>query len=334
MSYCCVNCFKDNYIKNTIKNENLTGDCDFCSSKNVSVIDISKENPVSEMILRLIQAYSISNDKRAVFLKESLRDDWDIFNVGCENIHILVKSLCGNNYKEYESLFTNKVILSQKYDDDFQHEYGLLRGLSWNDFSEYIKYKNRFHNSHFNSDAFASILSSIRQEIGIDKEFYRARICKNSDGYDKEDMYGPPKGLRCAGRINPEEIGVLYLSSDRETVLYETRANVYDYITIGTFKAVKPLKLVNLSEFSNISPFLYDDDYIDKFAINRSILHEISMEIAKPVRRNDSLLEYLPTQYISEFIKNEGYDGVAYRSTIKNEGYNYALFNEKLVECT
>lgn len=38
-------------------------------------------------------------------------------------------------------------------------------------------------------------------------------------------------------------------------------------------------------------------------------LTELSKEIAKPLRRSDSTLEYLPTQYISEFVKSQGYDG-------------------------
>lgn len=333
MSYCCINCFKDSLIKETIRNENIINNCDFCSSKNVPVIDISKENPVSDMILRLVQTYAVSENENAKLLKESLRDDWDIFNGGCEIIQTLVKSLCANFIGEIEELFENRVIISQMYDEDFQHEFGLLRGLSWNNFSEYIKYKNRFHNAYFNADAFSSILSYICKDYGTDMPFYRARICKNAEGYNTKDMYAPPKGLRRPGRINPEEIGILYLSSDKGTILYETRANVYDYITIGTFKAKRALRLVDLSGFRDISPFLYDDDMLEKFAINRLVFHEMSQEIAKPIRRNDSTLEYLPTQFISEFIKNEGYDGVAYKSTIKQDGYNFALYDEKLVEC-
>ncbi len=59
----------------------------------------------------------------------------------------------------------------------------------------------------------------------------------------------------------------------------------------------------------------------------------MAYEIAKPVRRNDSPLEYLPTQYIAEFVKSEGYDGVEYESTLRKGGVNLALFDESLVEC-
>ncbi|WP_074572394.1 RES family NAD+ phosphorylase [Selenomonas ruminantium] len=59
----------------------------------------------------------------------------------------------------------------------------------------------------------------------------------------------------------------------------------------------------------------------------------MAREISKPQRRNDSKVEYLPTQFIAEFIKGEKYDGVGYRSTISDKGINIALFDEGLVEC-
>lgn len=333
MSYCCVNCFKDTHIIQTIKKEGIKGDCDFCSSKNVPVIDISSSNPVSEKLLQLIQAYTISDNSNAKLLKESLRDDWSVFNLGCESIQSLVKVACSNEINESDEIYSKKVIIEQLFDEDFQHEYGLFKGLSWKDFSDYIKYINRFHNAHFNADSFASILSCISQEVDSSSLFYRARICDSSNGFEADKMFSPPKSMRRPGRINPEEICVLYLSSDKDTVLYETRANVYDYITIGTFKAKRPLKIANLSGFSSISPFIYGDEVIEKFAINRNIFNEMAQEIAKPIRRNDSPFEYLPTQFIAEFIKSQRYDGVAYESTINKGGYNFALFDESLVEC-
>jgi len=52
----------------------------------------------------------------------------------------------------------------------------------------------------------------------------------------------------------------------------------------------------------------------------------ISQEIAKPLRRHDSELDYLPTQYISDYIKSQGFDGVEYMSTMREGGFNLAVF--------
>jgi len=63
------------------------------------------------------------------------------------------------------------------------------------------------------------------------------------------------------------------------------------------------------------------------------VFQDIAAEIAKPLRRSDSPLEYLPTQYIAEFIKSKKYDGVEFASTIRQGGYNLAVFDESLFEC-
>ena len=43
--------------------------------------------------------------------------------------------------------------------------------------------------------------------------------------------------------------------------------------------------------------------------------------------RNDSEIDYLPTQYISDFIKQMGFDGICYNSTLMEGGENYAIFD-------
>ncbi len=184
----------------------------------------------------------------------------------------------------------------------------------------------------FNADAFASFLSIIQNIYPADTPMYRARISSEENGFSKDNMGAPPIGRRTGGRINPEGVGVLYLSSDKPTVFNEVRASAFDYVTIGEFRAVRDLKIANLSGVGQTSPFLYGAE-IEKFAINRKVFREIAAEIAKPLRRSDSPLEYIPTQYISEFIKSQNYDGVEYASTLRKGGRNIAVFREDLFEC-
>ena len=54
--------------------------------------------------------------------------------------------------------------------------------------------------------------------------------------------------------------------------------------------------------------------------------------LSKPVDRNKTSLEYLPTQYLCEFIKDQGFHGVLYNSFL-GDGYNIVLFDETKVEC-
>jgi hypothetical protein len=330
---CCVECFKDVHIRHTIEKQGAFGDCDYCSNKNVSVYDISvKPNPIADAIVGLIQVYAVSDLPDAKPLRVALHDDWDIFNAGSAMIQTLVMDLCRAVIAPDSEVFTKNVAISQLLDDDYLREYGVVRGLSWKQFAESITHENRFHSGMFNADAFASFLSIVAKQYPIGTELYRARISHRNSGYNEDEMKTPPRGKRSAGRINPEGIGVLYLSSDDKTVLNEVRATTFDYVTIGKFKSLKEIKVVDLSGISGTSPFLYQGE-LEKYAANRKIFKEIAIEVAKPLRRSDSPLEYLPTQYIAEFIKSQGYDGVEYASTLREGGYNIAVFDEELFDC-
>lgn len=330
---CCVECFKDIHIRNTIENQGVIGDCDYCSHKNVAVYDISMtSSPIADMMIGLVQIYAISDLPDAKPLKVALHDDWDIFSADTAMIQTLVADLCVSTINPKSDILTKNVMIPQLHDSDFLNEFGVVRGFSWEQFAESIKYENRYHSGMFNADTFASFLSIIAKQYSAGTDFYRARISHRSSGFGKSDMQAPPRGYRSAGRINPEGIGVLYMSSDDRTVLNEVRANTFDYVSIGKFKSLKDIKVVNLSGISRTSPFLYQGE-LEKYAANRKVFQEIAFEVAKPLRRNDSSIEYLPTQYIAEFIKSQGYDGVEYASTLREGGYNIAIFDERLFEC-
>jgi hypothetical protein len=330
---CCIECFRDSHIRSIIVLQGVIGNCDFCSSKNVAVYDVNAApNSLADILIDLIQTYSVSDTIDAKPLKVALRDEWDIFNAGSELIQALIKKLCESAYPENADIFTKDVIISQLSDSDFLREYGVVRGYSWDEFSNSIKYVNRFHSGMFNADAFASFLSIVARSYPAGSIFYRARISANKEGFASDNMGAPPKEKRNAGRINPEGVGVLYLSSDNKTVINEVRANAFDYVTIGKFQSTRDIKVVNLSGIARTSPFLYNGE-LEQFAVNRKVFQEIAFEIAKPLRRSDSPLEYLPTQYISEFIKGQNYDGVEYASTLREGGFNLAAFDEKVFDC-
>jgi hypothetical protein len=48
---------------------------------------------------------------------------------------------------------------------------------------------------------------------------------------------------------------------------------------------------------------------------------------AKPVARDESNSDYIPTQILGEFFKSHGYDGVRYKSLLDPDGLNVALFD-------
>ena len=332
--YCCIECFQDTHIRAIIEKQNILGNCDFCCSLNVGVCDTSIDHsPIQEKMIELLQVYSVSDNHDGKLLNQSLNDDWDIFNLDPKSIGKLLECLGIQRYFSNDGLFKDRVIITSLYNPDFLNDFCVVRCSSWKNFAESIKYANRFHNEMFNSDALASFLSVVTEVIPLGTRFYRARIASSSTGFKKREMGAPPKEKGSVGRINPEGITILYLASDDITVLHEVRASTYDYVTVATFENTRDIIVVNLSRISKISPFLYDGA-LEKFAVNRKVLNEMAAEVAKPLRRNDSTLEYLPTQYVSEFIKREKYDGVEYSSTFREKGFNLACYNESIFSCT
>ncbi|MFN3021988.1 RES family NAD+ phosphorylase [Chryseobacterium sp. TY3] len=76
-----------------------------------------------------------------------------------------------------------------------------------------------------------------------------------------------------------------------------------------------------------------DNDLLEELIIHHPFIQKLEQELAKPHRRSDSDLDYLPTQYISEFIKSMGYDGIEFQSAQNKEGYNLAVFYPEKFEC-
>ena len=75
-------------------------------------------------------------------------------------------------------------------------------------------------------------------------------------------MGKPPYDKATAGRANPKGISYLYLSSDLSTTLYETRATLYDYMSIGEFKLLNNMNIVNLRDINKVSPFILEDSVV------------------------------------------------------------------------
>lgn len=231
---------------------------------------------------------------------------------------------------------SNKVGMQKLCDSEFLKRNSLVGESSWEKFMSSIKNINRFHSNHFNLDLLKNLfINSENLQLNMKKDveiLYRARIC-DEIGLKKEEMGPPPSKMATAGRANSSGISCFYLSNDITTTLHEIRARDLDYITVAHFRPNRDLKIVDLSNLESISPFVAESFDYEWFAINMSILKKISMEIAKPLRRQDSELDYLPAQYIADFVKSLGFDGICYKSTLNNEGVNYAFFDYKKFRC-
>ena len=50
-----------------------------------------------------------------------------------------------------------------------------------------------------------------------------------------------------------------------------------------------------------------------------NLFYALSQLYSKPVTEDDDTLDYIPTQYIAEFVKRIGYDGIVFKSSLYND---------------
>ncbi len=347
----CSECFKDPEIRSILIKSGHPGTCDTCGSKKGFVYNTDVDTSLVGLFDSVLSVYtaedSIPSDypkEDLAFLGERIKNDWDIFSDNAtDSITNILYLLSPSIVTDYPELFIQKVGIPEKYDEEYLKHHSILRTRNWEDFVEAIKHKNRFHTNLIDTELLREYCLQIAEVIPVDKRrFYRGRIAHNSKGFLPKEMGAPPIEKATAGRANSEGISRLYLTDSRETTFHEIRAAEYDYVTIGTFKLREPIKVVNLSRIGKSSPFLSGGEVdCTALVINREHLQKINQEIARTMRRGDSILDYIPTQYICDYVMsicddagNPVFDGIRYQSAMHSAGSNFTIFYPNKFKCT
>lgn len=331
---CCINCFESQYIGSIILNNKKLGNCDYCNSQSISIYEASQLSPFFKGIIDLyekdtedgkpLETQIISDFHKKVFTQ-------NLIDTG--NIKALIAEIIKDDFADYQGILDNPVRLrfrKTNVEDDVTQPLF----LTWDKFSEEIKTVNRFHlNNPLDLGKLKSLFKFFEKEIPKGKKFYRARISDNLKGYAVEQMFNPPNVSAKSGRANPNGISYLYLANDLTTTLYEVRASLYDFVTVGTFRLEESINVVNLSR-STYDIFAFAEvGSLEEVMIHGSFIDKLEQELSKPRRRSDSELDYLPTQYLSELIKSMGIDGIEFKSSLYQDGVNLAVFNPTKFKC-
>lgn len=343
----CEHCFQDKEIASIIRSvsPNNIGNCPVCRSSKGHLYDTDNQNDLTSYFEELLSIYTPSSLLPKNFPKaeaRSLIDDinerWNIFaDITRAQIYEILKSICGDLFADAPELLDGTVGISELYDSEYLKEHALLKNNNWDAFVDEIKTKNRFHSKLINFDILERYCSFIRKTYKVGDVFYRGRISEKA-GFSANEMSAPPAGTSSEGRANARGITCLYLASDLDTTLHEVRAGVFDFVSVGKFRLKKDITVVDLRAIAEISPFVVGLECLDH-AINKQHLQKLNTEMSKSLRRSDSTLDYVPTQYVVDFIKSiehngeQEYDGIEYNSTTNPGGYNLAIFNPELFEC-
>ncbi|MCT0952313.1 hypothetical protein EFL41_01830 [Weissella cibaria] len=339
----CANCFKYLEHKYLFQDDNLkTGKCSYCSSPDMSVMDLDDEMQTLVESLKAdfgdVFSYYVKDEKGRPLLEVFL-DDWQVFDTNFLQAQVSQESLLTSLLNETVDSSV-KVELDPKVRDQERNK--IISDGSWNDFTQVLLRKNRFQSNKFDVRHFRRYMDVLTKiiENDDDMKFFRGRTVESS--VDKplpdSEMGLPPWDVVREGRLNSIGIPVLYLASNLDTVPGELRGDVHQKFSISTFKLTDDIKIVDFTMLSQISPFgpAFAESKIEWYW-NKNDLIEMARDFSAPVKDLDGRAngtEYLPTQFLADAIKSMemDFDGIKYASTVNDQAYNLALFKDDKVE--
>lgn len=182
------------------------------------------------------------------------------------------------------------------------------------------------------------------EELPASTPFWRARlgceylpyqqdgeyICDEPCPYEQSKMK-PRFGQATEGRANPKGISYLYGASHRDTAVAEVRPWVGGYVSVGVFQLNRNLRLVNTTS-DDTRRRLYSSEPSPEER-ERVVWNDIDRAFARPVQPSDDVALYATTQILAEVFRANGYDGVAYRSSL-GIGHNLVLFDPEVADLT
>lgn len=322
MNFVCIGCFTDKELIGFIQTRDHISDCDCCGTKNVAVLPFEE---LLDFFKELLENFQKS--VTGISLTSIIQSNWSFF----KDLQLGDK-IINHALSQLNTIFANSDELVSFSDEIIENvDY-------WQVLKEQLKWEKRY----------LTDINFLTYDLGWDGFFesktiiekndilYRARLHRtaDTDAFTDADMYCPPKHIASGGRANPSGIPYLYLSDNEETILYEIRASYLDEITVASFGLAENIvdKIV-ISDFTEI-PSLFEPNDVNKRIKATLLKRAISRDLSTPMRRYDSDLDYIPTQFICEFIKVfTNVQGIKFRSSLHNVGNNVVLFDQSQLKC-
>lgn len=314
----CKECFADPELISEFTAETTTlGVCEVCNTRHL-VLDSSV---FWDFFNALLSLFEPANSEKTI--ADIIQDEWHLFkDIHCAQM-LLGDAISNTGHQRYS------------INDNVDYKLEIRERINiWNKLKTSVKEKSRFFTS---MDEFAkyNYLTAGYSLLPGDI-LYRSRITPAGMKKLKKTQMGcPPKELATAGRANPIGIPYLYLSDTAKTTYFEVRAVYLDKLSVGTFKILQNLKLVDFTYNMNLY-LAYNDSSIpiEEYIIKKKIVEAISYDLSKPLRRYDSEIEYVPTQLICEYCKNFYIaDGICFESSLHKGGRNIVLFDPTVAKC-
>jgi len=339
----CIDCIKEPHLKKLVEEEGESGCCTSCGSISQS-IDTSYNR-----FFQLVKALIRYNYSEWDYNTHWGGDSYGSLFYGDSNI--LFYESRAQNEDSYEDMVTS-IIDGPVYEDyekgisvfagymEDGQPAGILRSIKSErsrlllEISERLKTENYF----IVEDQLKSLLlkykGRVEKCLPSGAEFFRARIgiseTKNAYnmGFEGEVHYSPyknssigapPPRIAGEGRINRSGVSFFYAATDKYTAVAEVRPHPGDHVSIGKFRLTKDVIICDFSN-SQIMQFFENDKLLDEF-VHLNTLNVFMNKTVTPSGRE----HYTITQLIADCLRQMGYDGVLFNSTV-GLGNNLTLF--------
>jgi hypothetical protein len=343
----CAHHIKDNFIKNFIIKNGHKSKCKYCEN-------LRKVIKLSEVLKLLVTGidclFEDANDTRYYNSEGEHGFDGDtkllenILNDDDLGLGITDEELYDDILKY---LNTSEIAYCRK--DEFGDQSDYLKDL-WNYFKEVVKYQARF--VFYFPDTFseyiyhnpAGILGSVQQYISDfnlfktistrDKLFrcvqHESKMDVKKDG--ERIASNPTSNCKWNNRMSPAGISMFYCSPVEDVCINEVmdfQNNKNPFYTTAYFKPKSNLKLVDLTKLPE-TPSIFDKENNKQREV-LFFLNAFIEDLSKPINKGDEIIDYIPTQVVTEYIKFNPeleVDGISYPSSKKPDKENYVIFKD------
>lgn len=316
LRYCCANCIDDLHLRRQLipALSKAVGVCSYCGSDNVPLVAPLELREHFELVIGVY-----TPDANGKTLVEWLKEDWAMFGHARMDV-AHAKELLADILDDGDIVRGLFAAALQSKSDALVH---------WEELRTELMHTNRFFpTTAIDLRRLERLLPFLLlDEEDIPKTWYRARIQPAQDPFPLHEMGSPPKHLASHGRANPAGIPYLYLASKSITAISEVRPHTGDWVSVARFSIPDGLKIVDLRHpRQTVSPFILPDE--NEVALLRGdteFLERLGEELTRPILQKSAAFDYIPSQYLCEFAKKCGFNGVMYRSSVDG-GVNVALF--------
>lgn len=289
--------------------------------------------------------------QRGQYLKDAI---WDLAQpIDDDALNALVEQLIEDDFylpQDGEDPFYRDDVKYERVDVEGGHD------RLWQSFCQTVTHEQRFLNPKA-----ADLLGEIFKHIHLQRDLsrrcpvyrlgakdgmrlHRARIV---DAVSREDVQNnparqlgpPPRRLGKPNRMNPSGVPALYASFDLETCVSELRPLVGAEIVAGEFELVRDIVVLDTTRFAAPvkEPNLFAKDHVRRVSQWR-FMQRLMSEIAKPISPEDQHLDYVPTQFVAEYLSKVhevrigrerlSLDAIIYRSAQRPAGTNIVLLGD------